>query len=170
MPTLGCDRGGATHNSPTDISQEGRWVSLQSRRSRGACWVMWHVRCLWEVMCSIGPGSSFNIHCNFGVCRLLSAWDSTGHALRFCSELPVEETLKGAGFEVCQKEWKRFSHGGPVGGVGMETEGVGQSILSTATARVPPRSDPPISFRRVDGTVREGNMWLSLGAWQSTKE
>ena len=96
---------------------------MQNRRSRGACWVMWHVRCLWEVMCSIGPGSSFNIHCNFGVCRLLSAWDSTGHALRFCSELPVEETLKGAGFEVCQKEWKRFSHGGPVGGVGMETEG-----------------------------------------------
>ena len=66
---------------------------MQNRRSRGACWVMWHVRCLWEVMCSIGPGSSFNIHCNFGVCRLLSAWDSTGHALRFCSELPVEETL-----------------------------------------------------------------------------
>jgi hypothetical protein len=131
---------------------------------------MWHVRCLWEVMCSIGPGSSFNTHCNFGVCRLLSAWDSTGHALRFCSELPVEETLKGAGFEVCQKEWKRFSHGGPVGGVGMETEGVGQSFLSRATARVPPRSDPPISFRRVDGTVRKGNMWLSLGAWQGTKE
>ena len=143
---------------------------MQNRRSRGACWVMWHVRCLWEVMCSIGPGSSFNIHCNFGVCRLLSAGDSTGHALRFCSELPVEETLKGAGFEVCQKEWKRFSHGGPAGGVGTETEEVGQSILSTATARVPPRSDPPISFRRVDGTVREGNMWLSLGAWQGTKK
>ena len=57
-----------------------------------------------------------------------------------------------------------------MGGVGMETGSAGQSILSTATARVPPRSDPPISFRRVDGTVRGGNTSLSLGAWQGTKK
>ena len=46
---------------------------------------------------ALGREVVFNIHCHFGVYRLLHAWGSTGHALRFCSELPVEETLKGAG-------------------------------------------------------------------------
>jgi hypothetical protein len=46
---------------------------LRTSRGRGACWDVWHARCLCEVFCSIEPGVSFSIHCTIVVCRLLSA-------------------------------------------------------------------------------------------------
>ena len=90
---------------------------------------MWHVRCLWEVLCSIGPGSGFSFHCNFGVGRLLSASGPIGHALRFCSELPVEETLTGAGFEVRETKMETISTW-RASGWSWDGNGIGGSVHS----------------------------------------